>query len=72
LIRPVFLLNGKHPQPALDTLLKILDPQAALEELLPSLAPQDWEGVEQAARQQGLTLLLSSRLERANAFVPEP
>lgn len=62
----------KHPQPALDTLLKILDPQAALEELLPPLAPQDWEGVEQAARQQGLTLLLSCRLERANAFVPEP
>ncbi len=61
----------KPLQPALETLFRILDPQAALEELLPSITLQEWAQVEQAARQQGLTLLLYSRLERVNKFVPD-
>ncbi len=65
---------NKPLQPALEILFRILDPQAALEELLPSITLQEWAQVEQAARQQGLTLLLYSRLERVNKlnkFVPD-
>ena len=65
---------NKPLQPALEILFRILDPQAALEELLPSTTLQEWAQVEQAARQQGLTLLLYSRLERVNKlnkFVPD-